>query len=206
MVYKSSMYIYGGITNNIAYNDLFEYQFNTNLWTQLESTGCDVPKPRHRHCAAVYDDQLWIFGGQDGRLHRWLDDMWRIRLNAGENNWKKVLLQGECNPEFLDSNCAVAVVRDKMFVLNRERNELFSFSFQQNEWSCITDMPAKSSKTRGTPTAIMITTDDQLIVMHSVEILYCYDLNFHKKFGQLYLQLWILKFHQPYNMLPQAII
>lgn len=66
-VSHSKLYIFGGYDGYQRSNDLYTYDFSTNVWTLLNASGT-IPPRRDRHTAVVYLNTLVIFGGYDGRM------------------------------------------------------------------------------------------------------------------------------------------
>ncbi|KAJ4458739.1 putative 60S ribosomal protein L5 [Paratrimastix pyriformis] len=67
VVYRSHMYLFGGYGAKGALNDLYAYNFETRTWRQIvaQQPASEVPTPRRRHSAIVFEDQMYIFGGDD---------------------------------------------------------------------------------------------------------------------------------------------
>lgn len=64
VIYNGKMYVFGGFSGEEYLNDLFEFDLETEVWTDISST-CrgDIPAPRSRFCAAVHGDSMYILGG-----------------------------------------------------------------------------------------------------------------------------------------------
>jgi len=75
---------YGTHTGHQRVNDLHIFSFTSNKWSVLSNTG--APSPRDRHIAAVYENELFIFGGFDG--HARVNDMHAFNLET--NIWRIV--------------------------------------------------------------------------------------------------------------------
>ncbi|CAB5186516.1 unnamed protein product [Rhizophagus irregularis] len=65
--YNDKIYIFGGTDGDKYYNDTWQYDIQTNAWSELSCIGY-IPAPRKNHGAALIDDIIYIFGGkgQDG--------------------------------------------------------------------------------------------------------------------------------------------
>jgi hypothetical protein len=92
VVYKDSMFVFGGYTGNLNSNtnlcnknDLNEYKISSGTWNTW-ITDCNGPVPRAAHGAVVYDHKMVIFAGYDGNSR--LNDMWEIKLNTPYNTPK----------------------------------------------------------------------------------------------------------------------
>jgi N-acetylneuraminic acid mutarotase len=64
VVWKDSMYVFGGFSGEEYLNDLHEFDFNTETWRDIshECKG-NIPAPRSRFCAAVHGDFMFLLGG-----------------------------------------------------------------------------------------------------------------------------------------------
>ena len=64
-IYKSKIYIFGGVYNNERVsNDLWCYDAIVNKWSQIPTTGC-IPAPVNEHSSCIVNDKLYIYGGND---------------------------------------------------------------------------------------------------------------------------------------------
>lgn len=65
VVYKNSMYIYGGISREGRVPHLARFDFLKNKWTSV--VGKNEPAPTDGHAAVVYGNAMIKFGGQKAR-------------------------------------------------------------------------------------------------------------------------------------------
>eukprot|EP00347_Sterkiella_histriomuscorum_P006674 403351868 len=75
--YGDSMYIFGGKDeDNNKLNDIWQFNFNTYIWTEVAcgNNPEQMPLPRSGHTASLYKDQMVIFGGIH-EVTKELDDM-----------------------------------------------------------------------------------------------------------------------------------
>ncbi len=63
-VWKDNFIVFGGYDGRHRVNDLYSFNFKSNLWQALSTS--NAPSPRDRHIATVHDNSLYIFGGFDG--------------------------------------------------------------------------------------------------------------------------------------------
>lgn len=63
VVIGRNMYIYGGESSNGLCNDLFEYNFENNMFTYVELEGSFIPRGASMMSNVSYKSQLVIFGG-----------------------------------------------------------------------------------------------------------------------------------------------
>jgi len=61
-VYKGKMYVFGGRINAAVYNDLHAYDFTTNLWSVITTTGT-IPAARFGGSGVLASDGTWIIYG-----------------------------------------------------------------------------------------------------------------------------------------------
>ena len=64
------MVIFGGFHEGERVNEIFFYQFSSNMWRKIENQGYEAPCPRVGHSAVIrYDktngDVMYIFGGKN---------------------------------------------------------------------------------------------------------------------------------------------
>jgi N-acetylneuraminic acid mutarotase len=104
VVYKDSMYIFGGASRNkdlrVYFNDIWEYDLINNLWknNDIENKSIsthnkkeeDLPKPRSYHSAVVCKDFMFIFGGfwMKGKQEYYFDDSWIY--NFANQTWIQI--------------------------------------------------------------------------------------------------------------------
>ncbi|GMS81058.1 hypothetical protein PENTCL1PPCAC_3233, partial [Pristionchus entomophagus] len=62
--HDGKMYVFGGFNGalNEHYNDLYEFDPKTEIWTKLETLG-SPPSERRRQCTIVTQDRVFLFGG-----------------------------------------------------------------------------------------------------------------------------------------------
>jgi len=72
------MYTYGGYSGSQRLADMYAYDFDTNLWSQLDCTHGDCPSGRSSLVAQVYENSFYLFGGYDGDAV--LNDFYKFRL------------------------------------------------------------------------------------------------------------------------------
>lgn len=73
VVYKNSLYIFGGWNGYETLEDLYQYSFISNFW-YLEKVFHGVkPPPRYRHASTIIGDSMFIFGGINTRQNKFND-------------------------------------------------------------------------------------------------------------------------------------
>jgi len=76
-VIENSLFLFGGINQNQErFNDLYEYNFIWKEWSLIVISS-DAPSPRTFHKCAIFEDALFIFGGNDGKK---LNDTFKIKV------------------------------------------------------------------------------------------------------------------------------
>lgn len=76
-----------------VYNDLFKWNVDKNEWRQIESL--NTPPPRCSHQAVLYQDKVYVFGGEYGTLDQFYHyrDLWELDLKT--NTWREVEATGD---------------------------------------------------------------------------------------------------------------
>lgn len=93
VTYQDTIFLFGGfLAGEMACysNNTYRFDTNQNTLTQVNSKGVH-PEPRSDHCAAVLDNNMYIFGGISGE-HQF-NDIWK--LNLGNFEWTKIKTTGE---------------------------------------------------------------------------------------------------------------
>ncbi|KAF4662440.1 Leucine-zipper-like transcriptional regulator 1 [Perkinsus chesapeaki] len=71
VVYKDALYVLGGYGGSGRLDDLFRFDFNTRLWSQVHTKG-ETPTGRENNGAVVIGNKMYLFGGYSG--YNWLND------------------------------------------------------------------------------------------------------------------------------------
>lgn len=95
------LYLMGGMKDSVTYNDFWEFDKETNLWTWIGGAQYDQPEynhygeigvpsaenyPRSRRNAATWVDELgnlWLFGGAHFHLSYYFNDLWKYNPSVG---------------------------------------------------------------------------------------------------------------------------
>ena len=71
VVKDGQIYIFGGNIGFDLSNDFFQYNIDTNSWTEITGGEYIVrPSPRHSHSAVVNGEFMHVFGGHDNTKPR----------------------------------------------------------------------------------------------------------------------------------------
>ena len=63
VAYKDAIYIFGGDNGRQMLNDLLRFDVSDESWGRAFTTGCP-PAPRYHHSAVVFENSMFVFGGQ----------------------------------------------------------------------------------------------------------------------------------------------
>ncbi|KAI0405954.1 hypothetical protein F4802DRAFT_125898 [Xylaria palmicola] len=80
ITYNDKMYLFGGTSGKLWFNDVWCYDPPANTWAQLDCIGY-IPSPREGHSVALIDDVMYIFGGR-GRDGGDLGDLAAFRISS----------------------------------------------------------------------------------------------------------------------------
>jgi len=144
------MYIIGGYAGRLGYSmDIIVYDFNTGKSYMQEASG--RPTFRSAHTAVEYNNQIYVFGGWDGKD----TNNHFFKYNITKNTWKKVKHTGK-KPAPRRSHCA-ARCDNKMYIFggfdgkNNLESSLYSFDFDKKKWTAIKmkgEPPSPRSRSR----------------------------------------------------------
>ncbi len=164
--WKDQMFIFGGYDGQSRRNDFYSFHFHNKQWKLLNEATLGIrgtpPSPRDRHCAVVYNDAFYVFGGFDGSAR--VNDFHKYDIL--EQEWTRIL------PNVLDmtlptsrhSHSAV-VHNDSMWVFGgydgSYRCDLFEYNFVTNIWTVV-DTVGRIPRPRYRATCVMY--NDHLIL------------------------------------------
>ena len=87
---NNKMVVFGGYDGTNYLNDVWEYNLDTNIWTQRPIISTTLPVVRDEHQAIYYNDgtnnKMVVFGGQDGT--NVFNDVWEYNLDT--NVWTQL--------------------------------------------------------------------------------------------------------------------
>jgi hypothetical protein len=75
----TKLFLYGGYSGSQRLGDMYAYDFETNHWSEIDSSNGDAPSGRSSLVAQVYDNHLYVFGGYSGVSV--LNDFYKLRLH-----------------------------------------------------------------------------------------------------------------------------
>lgn len=141
IVSNNKMYVFGGVTSSLNNNDLeylqsfIYFDFKTNTWTEIESTG-DIPRARAGHGMTITDDDMiYIWGGRYGSSI--YNDL--IKFNLKLSKWEKVKIQNK-SPKARAGLTLNYISGTKYLLLYGGVNwkvcfsDLWIFDYETNEW------------------------------------------------------------------------
>jgi len=142
----SGFVTFGGFVNGSRVNELVGFERNEGAISgdildggsnAEESSGC--PDARASHSSCVYNDRLYVFGGQDDDNNK-LGDLWEYDFT--QSTWSQVKLgeEGSYTPNPRSGHTAV-VWGTKMYIfggileLTKELNDMIVFDFTTKQFS-----------------------------------------------------------------------
>jgi N-acetylneuraminic acid mutarotase len=66
VMYKNELFVFGGWDGGTSNNDFFKYNIERDEWSVVEVCAGEVPAPRRSHCATVYGNAMYVWGGFNG--------------------------------------------------------------------------------------------------------------------------------------------
>jgi N-acetylneuraminic acid mutarotase len=89
VVHNNQLLLYGGYGGLGRLEDLWSFDFESKLWTQIEYEG-NGPGPRENNGVVVMDNCLYVFGGYNG--YQWLNDLHQFDL--AKRRWRLIEPRG----------------------------------------------------------------------------------------------------------------
>jgi len=143
VVYRDSMYIYGGhIPDALNYirdvkNDFYGYNFETRQWSVVGlSTASERMPLKTEHTSVVYKNCMYMFGGYADSAVGY-SDVAIYEYNFDSHTCSRIEAKGKAPP---DRSAHTAVVyKDSMYVLggwdgNMSNNDFYVFHFKSHTW------------------------------------------------------------------------
>lgn len=137
---NGSFLIFGGFVNGSRTNELALFEMANSQTVEKKmifenSTDGSCPKPRASSSSAVYQDKLYVFGGQDDDNGK-LDDLWCFDIATQQ--WQRIQIEdGALRPPGRSGHRAV-VYGNKMYIfggileLTKELNDMLVYDFTKN--------------------------------------------------------------------------
>jgi len=81
------LFLFGGratLSNGMtkSLNDLWVYDIQAQTWSESVARGGATPAGRQHAASAVYNNELWIFGGLDSTSQLTFNDLWSFHLDS----------------------------------------------------------------------------------------------------------------------------
>ena len=84
---KANIWLYGGKDQHIQFDDLYEFNMDTLIWTQIQTVHSPGPKNRFSHSfTTINDEQIALYGGRSDDNSNWI-------LDLPSHSWKKISVQ-----------------------------------------------------------------------------------------------------------------
>eukprot|EP01033_Poteriospumella_lacustris_P005367 gene5367-3826_t len=154
-----------------VYNDLFKWNVDKNEWRQIESL--NTPPPRCSHQAVLYQDKVYVFGGEYGTLDQFYHyrDLWELDLKT--NTWREVEATGDWPTA--RSGHRMVLWRNYIILFGgfyeamrdvKWYNDLYFFSLQERRWVAVPPPRQNSAqpKPRSGHMMFLHSTDDVMYV------------------------------------------
>ena len=165
--YSASAVSYRGeliVTHGYFYNhairhpawqsDAWAFNFGSHAWRRLhKGEAHGAPSARYSASAVVYDDALWMYGGDDGGhktsmfnyiFQAWFDELWRFDLRSYV--WQKVRYASTTSPSKRALHSAVVVGRSMYVYGGLELADTWRFDFATSEWIRVMAAPAEGDE------------------------------------------------------------
>ena len=133
VVHEEKFILWGGFDGSEWLNDMYEFNFRTKVWRQVEAQG-ELPSVRSCPAWSSNDSQLFIHGGYDGIDRK--ADFFACDLTT--YTWKEMPCLGTPpSPRYFHS---CSLYGNKMFVYggysgSERLSDMYAYDFETNHWS-----------------------------------------------------------------------
>jgi len=88
----------GGGEGSSYYNSMHIFDIPTQCWSRPSFMTVDVPPPRRAQRTVLYQNKMWVFGGDNG-LHV-LNDVWTLDVGTSVDGvrWEQLTITGRKRP------------------------------------------------------------------------------------------------------------
>jgi len=139
---EKTFLIFGGFVEGSRVKDCYicKKVGNSLEWRLVEITSKESPCIRASHSTTVYNNKMYIFGGQDDDNNK-LNDLWEFCLDTGV--YKEIILPADSVQPVARSGHSANIYNGQMFIfggileLTKELNELLIFDFKTGKFSCV---------------------------------------------------------------------
>ncbi|XP_050538123.1 uncharacterized protein LOC126903731 isoform X2 [Daktulosphaira vitifoliae] len=136
-VHGNHIYVVGGRNGNWPLKDIWRYDLVQNAWEQLHPTG-DTLQNLQEHTAVVYQDKVYIFGGEVSFSSASESPLWSYSIK--DNQWNKVKCASGTNVPKGRRGHTALVYRNSMIIYGGYRDlkgssgEMWAFHFDSQTW------------------------------------------------------------------------
>ena len=124
-----NMIIFGGFQQGNRTNQTAVYNFTTNSWENVDiAPGQPIPCPRSGHSAAIFNGNMYVFGGKNDSSEK-MNDLWVY--NIADKRWVEVMADGD--PPLERSGHSADVYDDYLVIfggiwdVTKELNDLYLY-------------------------------------------------------------------------------
>ncbi|MCM8781848.1 MAG: hypothetical protein NC828_02200 [Candidatus Omnitrophica bacterium] len=175
VVYQDKMYVFGGLlaypgaSSSYLSNSLFEYNFLTRQWREIPSSQpwYQIPSPRRDFGATVYQDKMYIYGGDI--VPYTSDELWEYNFQSNIWTFKRKMAddisqsEGSVGASF---GMVLDEIRGKLYfiggntesIVRSPPNRIYGYSFNDNRFyieATLNNFPYPSSGALRFPSAVM---------------------------------------------------
>jgi len=143
------MYVFGGQATEGSNEDPLStvgiFDFVNSTWSALSCSGVPPP-PRKEHTAVVYDDHMYVFGGEG--KSKVLNDLYSLNLKEGEQHeWKLIVAEDGPIPSARAAHSAVVIGNSMLIFGGYDAQSSFVQQWEglrcnceyDGEWGCMCD-------------------------------------------------------------------
>ncbi|KAJ5067116.1 leucine-zipper-like transcriptional regulator 1 [Anaeramoeba ignava] len=133
VLYENKVWIHGGnsVKDELC-DELYVYDIELGTWQEVDQCGQVIGR-RAAHTAVVYDEFMWVFGGETERYYS--NNVFKFRFKTGE--WEEIKTTGDSpRPQTYHTAC---VHKDQMYIFGPTYSEalLFALNFLTLSWNKI---------------------------------------------------------------------
>jgi N-acetylneuraminic acid mutarotase len=112
VVHHDTLYIFGGTggSGGQYLNEVFSFDIISGVWKLVSCSG-DIPHGRSSHCAGVYNNKMYVYGGWAG-FSSFFNDIYALDLTTFI--WRKI--NPKNNASSTATNCSSVIYKDTFYL------------------------------------------------------------------------------------------
>jgi len=131
--YQNKLYVFGGTNGVIFYNHIYEYDLQTEKWSQKHTIG-KIPTARYKHNSFILNNYLYIMNG--GQYESFPGEMQVYKLNLLTFYWEQCTVLGDIPSNYIASGSSFDALQNSVWIFggryddNSRTNKIYRYDLE----------------------------------------------------------------------------